>query len=173
MKHKIVIEIPPYYIDTLGPMTLLICLCCIRSCLFLSLVHDTYTSKQRRLTTKKSFQLTIVVTYTSQLFWFLTDNLLCFERTFYKKLANQQQVSECSCSSQYKCSVSKASQRTFGLNTCAHLASNDSKPSFELRKKWLLNQQLRQFFEDKYLTSVVNFPTTAVKFCLFKRQICR
>jgi hypothetical protein len=31
-----------------------------------------------------------------------------------------------------------------------------------------LNRQLRRFFEDKYLTSADNFPTTAVKFCLFK-----
>jgi hypothetical protein len=48
--------------------------------------HVTYTSKQRRLTTKKSIQPTIVVTYTSA--------LLCFERAFYQKLATQQQVSE-------------------------------------------------------------------------------
>jgi hypothetical protein len=44
-------------------------------------------------------------------------------------------VSERSCSSQYKCSVSKASQRTFGLSTGALFASNDSKTS---RKKWPL-----------------------------------
>jgi hypothetical protein len=76
--------------------------------------------------------------------------------------------------SQYKCSVSNASQRTFGLSNGALFASNDSKTSFELRKQWPLNRQLRRFFEDKYLTSAVNFPTTAVKFlCLFKRQICR
>jgi hypothetical protein len=78
-----------------------------------------------------------------------------------------------SCSSQYKCSVSKASQRTFGLSTGVLFASNDSKTSFELRKKWPFNQQLRWFFDDKYLTSAVTFPTTAVKICLFKRQICR
>jgi hypothetical protein len=44
-------------------------------------------------------------------------------------------------------------------------ASNDNKTSFEQRKKWPLNRQLRRFFEDKYLTSAVNFPTSAVKFC--------
>jgi hypothetical protein len=67
-----------------------------------------------------------------------------------------------------KRSVSKASQVTFGLSTGALFASNDSKTSFELQNKWPLNRQLRRFFEDKYLTSAVNFPATAVKFCLFK-----
>jgi hypothetical protein len=75
-----------------------------------------------------------------------------------------------SCSSQYKRSVSKASQRTFGLSTGVLFASNDSKTYFERRTNWPLNQQLRRFFEDNYLTSAVNFPTTAVKFCLFKKQ---
>jgi hypothetical protein len=78
-----------------------------------------------------------------------------------------------SCISQYKCSVSKAFQRTFGLSTGALFASNYSKTFFELPKKWPFNRQLRRFFEDKYLTLAVNFPTSAVKFCLFKRQICR
>jgi hypothetical protein len=78
-------------------------------------------------------------------------------------------------SSQYKCSVFKSFSKSFWTeHRCGVLfASNDSKTSFELRKKWPLNQQLRWFFEDKYLTSAVNFPTTVVKFCLFKRQICR
>jgi hypothetical protein len=62
---------------------------------------------------------------------------------------------------QYKHSISKASPRTFGLSTVMLFASNDSKTSFELRKKWPLNLQLRQFFEDKYLTSADNFLTTA------------
>jgi hypothetical protein len=47
-----------------------------------------------------------------------------------------------SCSSQYKCSVSKASLRTFWQSTSVFLALNDSKTSLKLGKKW-------QFFENK------------------------
>jgi hypothetical protein len=79
-------------------------------------MSPTLQNNSQCLTTKKCFQSTIVVTYTSS-FWFWTDNLLCFEGTFYQKLATQQQVNECSsCSGQDKCSVSKASQKTFGLS---------------------------------------------------------
>jgi hypothetical protein len=45
-----------------------------------------------------------------------------------------------SCSGRYKRSVSKASQRTFGLSTGELFASNDSKTYFELRKQWPLNR---------------------------------
>jgi hypothetical protein len=114
--------------------------------------HITYTSKQRRLTTKKVVSADNCSHLHLSFFGFdqtISDNLLYFEWTFYQMLATQQQVSERSCSSQYKCSVSKASQSTSGLSTGALFASNDSKTSFELRKKWPLNRQLRRFFEDK------------------------
>jgi hypothetical protein len=74
------------------------------------------------------------------------DILLCFELTFfnvlnhciYQKLATQQQVSErislLLLRRQYKRSVSKASQRTFGLSTGVLFASYDSKTYFEQRK---------------------------------------
>jgi hypothetical protein len=82
-----------------------------------------------------------------------------FERTFYyvlnwhffmfwkiyKKLATKQQVSErislLLLLSQYKLSVSKAPQRTFGLSTGVLFASNDRKTSFEQRKnaRWTDN----------------------------------
>jgi hypothetical protein len=138
--------------------------------------HVTYTSKQRRLTTKK------VVSADNCSHLHL--NFFGFERTIgyvlngdsiksWPLISKWVSALGHSCSSQYKCSVSKASQRTFGLSTGELFASNDSKTCFELRNKWPLNRQLRRFFEDKYLTSAVNFPTTAVKFCLFKRQICR
>jgi hypothetical protein len=56
--------------------------------------HVTYTSKQRRLTTKKRPFSRQLWSPTIQLFWFWMDNLLCFEHTFYQKLATQQQVNE-------------------------------------------------------------------------------
>jgi hypothetical protein len=138
--------------------------------------HVTYTSKQRRLTTKNVLSADNCSHLHLSFFGF--EQTFCYVlngHSIKRWPLNSKWVSALghSCSNQYKRSVSNASQRTFGLSNGVLFTSNDSKTSFELWKKWPLNRQLRRFFEDKYLTSAVNFLTTADKFCLFKRQICR
>jgi hypothetical protein len=110
----------------------------------------TYTSKQQRLTTKKTsadncrhlhlsffgFERTFyVLNWHSFMFW-----------TIYQKLVTQQQVSGrislLLFLLQYKRWVSKASQRTFGLSTGLLFAWNDSKTSFEQSNKSEIRHQL-------------------------------
>jgi hypothetical protein len=118
-----------------------------QNCLYLRTIHRAMSPTLQNNNVwrqKTSFQSTIVVTNISAflvlnrhfiMFW--TDIFFMFW-TIYQKLATQQQVSE-SISlllllRQYKRSVSKAYQRTFGVSTGVLFASNDSKTSFEQRK---------------------------------------
>jgi hypothetical protein len=94
--------------------------------------------------------------------------------TIYQKLATQQQVSErislllllC----HFKRSVSKASQRNFGLSTGVVFASNDSKTFFEQRKnaRWTETILWRQISD---LSG--QFSDHRSQIFLFKWQICR
>jgi hypothetical protein len=97
---------------------------------------------------KKFFQPTIVVLHLSFLgfertFYYVLNWHIFIFWTIYQKLATQQQMSErislLLLLRHYKRSVSKASQRTFGLSIGVLFASNDSKTSFEQRKSWTDN----------------------------------
>jgi hypothetical protein len=104
--------------------------------------HVTYTSKQQRLTTKNVLSADNCSHLHPSFFGF--EGTICYVLKGHSIKSwplNSKWVSAIghSCRRQYKFSVSKADQRTFGLSIGALFASNDSKTSFELRKKWPLN----------------------------------